>query len=141
MARFGEVGARLSSVKAERAIGAVSAVAGLVNLLPTSAVVRLARQQAETVDFATSNIRGAPFELYMAGARIEANHPMGPVAGTAFNLTTLSYNGSLDMGLNVDTAAVDDPQLLCALVEEAFAELFAAAGRGATSVPAVTSVS
>ena len=53
-------------------------VAGLANLLPTSVAVRLARQQVETVDFATSNVRGAPFPLYIAGARILANYPVGP---------------------------------------------------------------
>ena len=69
----------------------------------------MARQQVETVDFATSNVRGAPFQLYIAGARIEANYPIGPTGGTALNLTLMSYDGSLDMGLNVDPGAVDDP--------------------------------
>jgi WS/DGAT/MGAT family acyltransferase len=134
--RFDAVRERLSAAKAERAIGAVSALAGLVNLLPTSAVVRLARQQAETVDFATSNLRGAPLELYIAGAKVEANYPMGPLAGTAFNLTTISYNGSLDMGLTVDTAAVDDPALLRRCLESSFAELLRAGGAGRTTKPA-----
>ncbi len=80
--------------------------------LPTSVLVRFARQQIETVDFATSNVRGAPFDLYVAGAKIVANYPMGPTGGTAFNLTLLSSGGSLDMGLNIDVAAVDDPELL-----------------------------
>ena len=53
-------------------------LAGVVNLLPTSVVVRIARQQAETVDFTTSNVRAAPFDLYIAGARIEATYPIGP---------------------------------------------------------------
>ena len=75
-------------------------------------LVRFARQQTETVDFATSNVRGAPFDLYVAGAKIVANYPMGPTGGTAFNLTLLSSGGSLDMGLNIDAAAVDDPELL-----------------------------
>ena len=48
---------------------------------------------AATVDFTTSNVRGAPFELYIAGAKVLANHPIGPMAGTAFNLTTLSFAG------------------------------------------------
>ena len=41
----------------------------------------------------------------------------------AFNLTLLSYLGSLDMGLNVDAAAVNDPALLAKLVERSFKDL------------------
>ena len=33
-------------------------------------------------------------------------------AGVAFNLTLLSYNDSLDMGVNIDAAAVTEPELL-----------------------------
>src|SRR5436305_13163994 len=94
-----------------------------MNLLPTSVVVRLARQQVQTIDFATSNVRGAPFDLFIAGAKIEANYPMGPTGGTAFNLTVLSSSGWLDMGVNIDVAAIDDPELLRRCLEHAYAEL------------------
>ena len=87
------------------------------------------RPQAQTVDFATSNVRAAPTSrCYIAGAQILANYPVGPLAGVAFNLTLLSYCGSLDMGLNVDAAAVEDPALLRACMEDAFVELAAAWG-------------
>ena len=121
--RFREVHARLATTKAERALGVAETLAGVLNRLPTAVVVALARQQVETVDFATSNLRGANFDLYVAGAHVLANHPMGPTAGTAFNATVLGYKDSLDLGLNVDTAAVDDPARLGACIEEAFAEL------------------
>jgi hypothetical protein len=75
--------------------------------LPTSLITRLARQQAQTVDFATSNVRGAPMPLYMAGAQLLENYPVGPLGGVAFNLTLLSYNHSLDMGVNIDTGGRD----------------------------------
>jgi hypothetical protein len=91
-------------------------------------LVRLTRNQVETVDFATSNVRGAPFELFIAGARIEANYPMGPTGGTAFNVTTLSSGGWLDMGVNIDLAAIDDPELLRTCLEEAYGDLLAAGG-------------
>ena len=84
-----------------------------------------ARQQVQTVDFATSNVRGAPFDLYIAGARIEGNFPIGPMAGTAFNLTTLSFGGHLDMGCVVDSAAIDDPALLRSCLVDAYDELLA----------------
>jgi WS/DGAT/MGAT family acyltransferase len=121
--RFAEVHARLTTTKTERALGLTDSLAGMLNGLPTAVVVRLARQQVETVDFATSNLRGANFDLYMGGAHVLANHPMGPTAGTAFNATVLGYKDSLDLGLNIDTAAINDPGLLRSCFEEAFAEL------------------
>jgi diacylglycerol O-acyltransferase len=124
--RFNAVRERLTRTKGERAIGMVQSMAGLLNTLPTQLLVRFARQQVQTVDFATSNVRAAPFDLYIAGARILANFPMGPTGGTAFNVTVMSYAGSLDMGVNIDAAAVDDPDLLRQCLEDSFAELIAA---------------
>ena len=123
--RFRAIRDRLGGARRERAVSITDALAGVLNNLPTSAVVTFARQQAETVDFATSNVRGAPWDLFIAGAQILHNHPMGPTAGTAFNATVLSYRGNLDVGLNIDTAAVDDPVLLRACIEDAFREFLA----------------
>ena len=46
-------------------------------------------------------------------------------AGVAFNLTLLSYNHSLDMGVNIDTDAVEDPALLQRCLQRAFEDLLA----------------
>jgi len=124
--RFTAVRERLDKTKRERAISVIDSLAGLANLLPTSVSVRMARQQVETVDFATSNVRGAPFPLFIAGAHIEANYPVGPTAGTAWNLTLMSYDGSLDMGLNTDLSAVPDPEVLRDAIADEFAALIAA---------------
>lgn len=121
--QFAAIHDRLTNTKHERALEFADALAGVINILPTSVLVRIARQQVETVDFATSNVRGAPFDLYIAGAQILANYPMGPTGGTAFNLTVLSSSGWLDMGVNIDVAAIDDPELLRACLEDAYAEL------------------
>jgi len=125
-ARFTAIRALLDTTKRERAMGLVGGMAGVANLLPTSVAVRLARQQVETVDFATSNVRGAPFPLFIAGARILANYPVGPTGGTAWNLTLMSYDGSLDMGLNADAGAVADPAALSDAIAAEFAALIAA---------------
>ena len=100
-------------------------LAAVASTLPTSLVTRLARQQAQTVDFATSNVRGAPVALFLAGARILENYPVGPLGGVAYNLTLLSYDHSLDMGVNIDTAAVTEPELLRRCLERAFNDLLA----------------
>ena len=124
--RFRQVHEVLGRTKTERAIGLVAGLAGVANLLPTSVLVRIARQQAETVDFTTSNVRAAPFDLYIAGARIQGTYPLGPLAGTAFNVTMMSYRGMLNLGLHVDSGEVTDPPLLRDAIAEGFAELIAA---------------
>ena len=88
-------------------------------------ITRLARQQSQTVDFATSNVRGASVPVYFCGAKVLENYAVGPLAGVAFNLTLLSYNNSLDMGVNIDTAAIADPPLLQRCLVKAFKDLAA----------------
>ena len=101
----------------------LATLAAVAAALPTSLVTRLARQQAQTLDFATSNVRGAPVPMYISGAQLLQNYPMGPLAGVAFNLTLLSYLGSLDMGLNIDAAAVAEPARLAKLLGQSFKAL------------------
>ena len=123
--RFAAIRDAINVTKGERAVGLASSVAGLLSPLPNQLLTRFARQQVGTVDFTTSNVRGAPFDLYIAGARIEGNFPIGPMAGTAFNLTTMSFSGKLDMGCMIDAAAVDDPELLLSCLQESYRELLA----------------
>jgi HAD superfamily hydrolase (TIGR01490 family) len=127
--RFAAVRALMVAGKADvKGAGALAGIAGIANLLPTSAVTRFARAQAAKMDFATSNLRAAPFAMYISGARVLESATMGPVAGTAFNLTAVSYDGSFDMGLFVDPVAVDDPTGLRDCMQQSFVELFAAGG-------------
>lgn len=94
-------------------------MATFASALPTSMITRLARQQAQTIDFATSNVKGSPVPMFMAGAQLLSNYPIGPLSGVAFNLTLLSYLGRLDMGLNSDSAAVEHPDALRRFISEA----------------------
>jgi len=109
---FRAVQDRIGIVRGKRALSLADSLSGVLTTLPSPLIARLARSQVETVDFACSNVRGAPFDLYVAGAHVDANHPMGPTAGTACNVTLLSYRGSMDIGINSDTAAVDEPMAL-----------------------------
>jgi WS/DGAT/MGAT family acyltransferase len=103
----------------------LATLAAFASTLPTSIVTRLARQQAHTVDFATSNVKGSPVPMYVAGAQLLHNYPVGPLSGVAFNLTLLSYLGNLDMGMNTDAAAIAEPALLRRCIETAIDDLIA----------------
>jgi len=101
-------------------------LAAVTTALPTSLITRLARQQANTIDFATSNVKGSPVPVYVGGAQLLEIYPIGPLGGVAFNLTLMSYLGSLDMALNIDTAAVDSPELLARCLDRSLKSLIRA---------------
>ncbi len=124
--RFNWIQAAAGAARESNATASLETLAAVASTLPTSLITRLARQQSQTIDFATSNVRGAPVPLYVAGAQVLQNYAVGPLAGVAFNLTLLSYNHSLDMGVNIDTAAVTEPELLRECLEKAFADLISA---------------
>jgi diacylglycerol O-acyltransferase / wax synthase len=125
-ARFAAIRERLGGLRHEPALGAIGSLSGVLAALPPSALLALARLQAATIDFATSNLRGSPVDLYAGGARIDANFPMGPREGSPLNVTMLSYCGELQMGLHLDPAAVTDPNGLLECLEESFDGLLAA---------------
>jgi WS/DGAT/MGAT family acyltransferase len=117
---FERVRERLARARSESAIGVAENLAGFFTALPTSLLVALTRAQTRTTDFAATNLRGSPVPLYIAGARVIASYPFGPRTGTALNATVLSYCDELHLGLNLDPAAVADPDGFMADVAEAF---------------------
>jgi diacylglycerol O-acyltransferase len=126
--RFLAVEAATRAARAASKTAGLDTLAALASTWPTSVITRVARQQSQTIDFATSNVRGSPVPVYVAGAQVLEVYPIGPLGGVAFNLTLMSYVGSLDMALHIDTAAVQQPELLAHHLERAFAELAALSG-------------
>ena len=116
-------------VRAKRAAvhgaGPLAAMAPVVNLLPLPLMSGVARDQAAHIDFATSNLPGLRGETFVAGAKTLHFYPFGPVAGTAFNLTMMSTNDMLDVGINLDPASVTEPELLVSQMQAAYADLLA----------------
>ncbi len=113
----------IHNVRSEPAIEAADVLAALTAGVPTAALVGLFRAQTRTIDFATSNLRGSPVDLYLGGGRIEASYPMGPRAGVPVNVTMMSYGGELHLGIHSDPAAIVDADLFLDCLRESFAEL------------------
>ena len=124
--RFAEVHRLVRAKRGEvHGAGPLAAIAPVVNLLPIPLMTGLARDQAGHIDFATSNLPGFRDETFVAGAKTLHTYPFGPVAGTAFNLTMMSTNDVLDLGVNIDPAAVTEPRLLMSHLQAAYADLLA----------------
>lgn len=104
----------------EPANALVEPLAIVLNRLPTTAVTALFGAMIKGSDFTTSNVPGAPIPIYIAGARVEAMIPFGPLAGVAVNVTLLSSLDDVHVGINSDMAAVPDPEVLLECLQESF---------------------
>ena len=114
--------------RAEPALALVDPLSGVLNRLPTSVTTGLFGAALRGIDVVASNVPGAPVELFTAGSRIDAMYALGPMAGSAVNLTLLSYLDQVHIGVNVDPAAVQDPERFVACLRAGWDEVLAAAG-------------
>ena len=73
---------------------------------------------------ALSNVKGLPFPVYSAGAKMVASYPVSIVAhGLSLNITVTSYLDKIDIGVLACAKAMADPQVLADLMEHEFALL------------------
>jgi WS/DGAT/MGAT family acyltransferase len=112
--------------RGEPSLGFVDPLAGVLRRLPTSLSTGVFGAMLKGVDLVTSNVPGAPIPSYSAGGLVEHMFAFGPLTGAAANITLLSHLDDIHLGINVDPAAVTDPDLLTASLAEAWADLEAA---------------
>ena len=116
-----EIQLRRDALRSHRDI--MGSVSGLAAALPTNLSAGLALGQASRIDLATSNVPGPPIDAYFGGQRIRRWIPIGPVAGTAVNVSLLSYADSVFVGLHIDPAAIPETKLLKNCFRAGFGDL------------------
>ena len=121
--RMRAVHALVAGARGEPALALTEPLAALLYRLPTSVATGVFGSLLRGVDFVTSNVPGVPIPVFLAGARLESQFPFGPMSGAATNITLLSYLDELQIGVNVDTAAVPDPDVFLACLLEGFDEV------------------
>lgn len=94
---------------------ATTAVAGVYRR------IGLTKYQPPATNVTVSNVRGSPVPIYLAGAELLAAHPFGPVAdGMGLNITLLSYQDRIDIGISSSPHIVENPwKILAAFRTEA----------------------
>ncbi len=108
---------------AEPSLPYTDLVAEGLNLLPTGYVGGMLKH----IDFLASDVPGSPVPIYLAGARVTGFFAFGPTIGTSFNVTLISHEGTCDLGINIDTTSVPDPEVLLECIRESFDEIIALA--------------
>ena len=109
----------LSALKAEVSLPSTTALDGVLGALGP-AVAPLFGMMLKHDDFAVSNIPAGDQTVYIAGAKVEAMYPFGPLMGTAANCSLLGYDHKAFVGINVDAAAVPDLDMLAKCIREGF---------------------
>ncbi len=125
--RLREIGARTRAWRHEPAIALTDTLAAVLNRLPTTMSTALFGSMLKGVDFVATNVPGSPVPVYLAGAEVTRLYALAPPSGASANFALVSHNGVCCLGLNVDLAAVPDPDVLAACVVEGFDEVLALA--------------
>jgi len=109
------------AARKEPSLPVTDAIAEALNMLPAGYVGGVLKH----IDFLASNVPGTPVPIYVAGSKITGFFAFGPTIGASLNVTLLSYGGTCDIGINIDTAAVPDPDVMLECLQESFAEIAA----------------
>lgn len=121
--RIVELGRIARAIRDEPAVALTDALAGVLNQLPTTVTTAVFGSMLKGADFVTSNVPGAPFPIYAAGAELQRMYAFGPLSGTAANVTLLSHCGTCCIGINVDGVAIPDLDVLVTCLDESFADV------------------
>ena len=111
------------SQRGEPSLSFVDPLAGVLNRLPATLTTAVFGSMLKGVDLVASNVPGAPIPLYLAGAQVLEQYAFGPPSGAAANVTLLSWGPEACVGVNMDLAAVTEPDLLIESLELAFDEI------------------
>ena len=109
----------LSALKEEVRLPSTTALDGVLGALGP-AVAPLLGMMLKHDDLAVSNIPAGDQTVYIAGAKVVAIYPFGPLMGTAANCSLLGYDHKAFVGINVDAAAVPDLNILAGCIREGF---------------------
>jgi len=122
--RMRVTGERCRAARDDRALPLSNAIAGTLNLLPTSVVGSMLKH----VDFLASNVPGVSVPICLCGAPVSGYYVFGPTTGSAVNVTLLTYGATCCVGFTIDAAAVPDCDVLMECFREGFEEVLELAG-------------
>jgi len=123
--RVQALGALVRDWRAEPALRMSSALAGVLNRLPTSTTTALFGSMLKCCDFVATNVPGAPVPVFIGGARMDRLYAFAPTAGAAVNVSLISHCETCCVGVVVDTTAVPDAALLVDCLRQGFEEMLA----------------
>lgn len=110
----------VDQLRNEPANALIDPVARLLRFLPAIVSTTIASALFVGIDVAASNVAGSPVPLFLCGQRLSELIPLGPLVGCAANVTMVSYNDAVTVGVNCDPAAINDTEAFIENLKAAF---------------------
>lgn len=126
--RMRELGELARSWRHEPSLPLTDVIAGGLNLLPPQATAIVFGSMLKAIDFVATNVPGLRRPAFLAGAQITHEYAFAPPSGSAFSVALMSHVDRCCIGVNADTAAVPDPDVMAAALREGFDEVIAVGG-------------
>ena len=120
------------AVRDEPALDALQLLAPALSRIPPPLLTRWYASQSTRLDLQASNVPGIPVPVYIAGARIQRMFPFGPLPGCAVMVVLVSHAGVCCIGINLDPAAVTEPDLFLGCLRAGLDEVL---GLGGVAAP------
>ena len=124
-ARIRELTPLLKQARTEPALEISEQVFRILTSLPRPATTALGAGLMKGTDVAATNVPGPPIPMYVAGAKVEALVPFAPKGGAAMNVALMTYDGTAFLGINLDTAAIYDHEVMVDCIKESVEEIAA----------------
>ena len=128
--RMEELGRIARQWRHEPAVGMTDVLATALSHLPDAVTTSVLGSMLKGVDFVATNVPGSRQRCWLAGAEVLNFYGFGPPSGSALSVALVSHLDSCCIGVNVDTAAIDDPDVLRTSLEQGFAEVVAVGRSG-----------
>jgi diacylglycerol O-acyltransferase len=127
--RMRELGALAGGWRDDPALHFTDTLAAVLDRLPAVATTSLFGSMLKGVDLVATNIPGLSEPAYLAGAEVVREYAFGPPSGAAFSAALLSHLDQCCIGINADTVAVPDPDVLSDCIRAGFDEVLTVGGR------------
>ena len=124
--RMRRLGALARGWRAEPSLPLTDVIAGVLNTLPAPATTAIFGSMLKAIDFVAPNVPGLKHRAYLAGAEVERQYAFAPASGSAFSVALMSHVDLCCIGINADTSAVPDPDVLTACLRQGFDEVLSA---------------
>jgi WS/DGAT/MGAT family acyltransferase len=121
--RMRAVGEITRAWRKEPALALTDVLAAALAHLPSDVTASVFGSMLKGVDFVATNVPGVTERTWIAGAELLRLYAFAPPSGAALNVALLSHGATCCIGINSDTDAIADPEVLSDCLADGFAEV------------------